>query len=130
MFVEPHFGQNFNLRKSRSCSLVFSIDFLKSSFNFSRLPNSLNLNSLASLPHNGQCCPSFSCLLYVHLVFRQVQIGMLRHLQDKLIVSNLFFFSQICARMFILATKCLNKGSSIYTSKRMVTEWERSLPFT
>jgi len=81
MFVEPHFGQNFILPKTSCCFLALSIDFLKSHFCFRRLPSSLNLNSLACSPHNGQCCPGWSCLSYVHLVFGQVHQGISTHHQ-------------------------------------------------
>jgi hypothetical protein len=52
MFEEPRFGQNA-LLETISCFLVLSIDFLKSHFCFHRLSSSLNLNSLACSPHNG-----------------------------------------------------------------------------
>jgi hypothetical protein len=81
MFVEPHFGQNFLLAKTSSCFLALSINFLKSHFCFHRLPSSLDLNSLACSPHNGQRCPSSSCLSYVHLVFGQVHQGIFTHHQ-------------------------------------------------
>jgi len=83
MFVEPHFGQNFILPKTGLYFLVLSIDFLKPPFSFNRLPNSLNLNSLASFSHNGQCCPGCSCLSYVHLMFGQVHVGMITLLHLK-----------------------------------------------
>jgi len=95
MFVEPHFGQNFLLPKTLSCFLALSIDFLKSHFCFHRLPSSLNLNSLACSPHNGQCCPSWSCLSYVHLVFGHVHKGILTHHQ-KLNQSRTRAYYQPC----------------------------------
>ncbi len=79
MFVEPHFGQYFILLKASSCFLALSIDFLRLHFSFSRLLNSLKLNPLACSPHNGQCCPGWSCLSYVHLVFGQVHEGIFTH---------------------------------------------------
>src|SRR3990170_2880083 len=79
MFVEPHFGQCFILLKASSCFLDFIIDFLRLHFSFSRLLNSLKLNPLACSPHNGQYCPGWSCLSYVHLVFGHVHEGMFTH---------------------------------------------------
>ena len=95
MFVEPHFGQNFLLAKTSSCFLALSIDFLKSHFCFHRLPSSLDLNSLACSPHNGQCCPGWSCLSYVHLVFGQVHQGISTHHQ-KLNQSRTRAYYQPC----------------------------------
>ena len=79
MFVEPHFGQYFFLLKASSCFWDFIIDFLRLHFSFSRMVNSLKLKSSAFSPHNGQCCPGWSCLSYVHLVFGHVHEGMFTH---------------------------------------------------
>ncbi len=89
MFAEPHFGQNFLLPKA------LSIDFLKSHFCFHKLSSSLNLNSLACSPHNGQCCLGWSSLSYGHLVFGQVHEVMFTHHQ-KLSQSQTCICYQPC----------------------------------
>ena len=72
MFVDPHLGQNFFLFRASSCFFSLIIDFSSSHFSFSIFPNSLKLNSWASVPHNGQCCPGSSRLSYAHSLFGQV----------------------------------------------------------
>ena len=74
-FVEPHFGQNFILLKTLSCSLDLIIDFLRLHFSFNILPNSVKLNPFASSPHSGQCCPDSSLLSNVHFGFGHVHEG-------------------------------------------------------
>jgi hypothetical protein len=110
MFVEPHFGQNFLLPKTLSCFLALSTDLLKAHFCFHRLPSSLNLNSLACSPHNGQCCPGSSCLSYVHLVFGQVHQDMLTHHQ-KLDQSwtRVYYRPRLITLLFIM-TACLARA--------------------
>ena len=83
MFAEPHFGQNFILPKTSSCSFNFIVDFLRLHFSFNMSPNSVKLNPFASSPHRGQCCPGSSLLSYVHLEFGQVHEGIATPPLDK-----------------------------------------------